>query len=493
MTPPANDVQHWLIPSNITPNGPLHVGHLSGPLLGGDVLRRVRRQEGAAASVLVGTAWQFSHVAVEARRRGCTVLEVAAEMGGRIETSFARAGVTPDYMLRVSESALIERLNQEAFLALHRAGLLREREGAAQYCLRCDDFRFEGFVDGTCPHCGSTDASGVDCEGCAHYHDDGELVAARCAVCDDTTVRRPVRRVYLELERLRPWLIDYLSTVVMDRSVRRFADEVLSRRLADVAISWPSRNAPAAPAPYGPAQRICPAFEIAARYVAMGRRHAEADAPATAPRRVTMLFGFDNAFERVFLMPAVLRGITDERAPLPSVMHMTYFALLDGAKFSTSRRHVIGLDDAIARYGRDELRLYVAARRPEESPANMSAAEIESSLEVRTVRALAEWARTGVARSPSSGTAGLSWRTLTDAAARLDQATTQDSLSCRAAAQSLTAVAAVAMHTAAIDGAFADPELHVSARRLLQSMATALIPDTAAALSALGRVAAAVR
>src|SRR3954452_20758857 len=439
----TDGVRRLIVPSNITPNGPLHVGHLAGPLLGADVLVRAARERGERAALLIGTAWQYSHVRAEAQRRGVDPVDFAQDMSGRIEASFAAAQIAPDYMLRRSETRAIDAVSGRAFQALYDAGLLADRTGLVQYCPECADFRFQGFTEGNCPHCGSSDASGVDCEGCAHYHDDAELLSPRCATCTGATVPRPVRRIYVELERARGWLASYLDSVQLDESVRRFADAVLSRPLPSVAITWSDASSPAAPTPFGPEQRLFPAFELASRYVVMAHRLPDHDTAGRTARRTTMLFGFDNAFERVILFPVILKAISDARAPLPTVLHMTYFALLDGAKFSTSRRHAITVDDAVARFGSDEVRLYVAAPRPVQQPETLSARTISASVEVQTVRALQAWGRTGVVPHAVSQATENSWAQLVEATAQFDDAVRPGGLSCRTSAHSLVTTARI--------------------------------------------------
>jgi methionyl-tRNA synthetase len=470
--------QQLIVPSNPTPNGDLHIGHIAGPLIGADILRRACAQRGEAAAVLLGTAWQNSHVLLAARQQGRGYLEVAAEFAGLIERSLDAAGIGHHVMLRHSDIPDIEQATRAAFARLRADGAVVIREARAHYCTSCDEWRFQGYVDGRCPYCDSTDAYGIDCEGCGVYHDDAELLDAHCAVCGTPTALRPLARAFLDLERQRPWFERYLAETALGTPVRAFAEAVLSRRLRPVAVTFAGEVG----FPAGddlPGQRIYPSFELAPRYTVMVRRLRAASPGTCAKATTSMLFGYDNAFERVFLFPAVLRGLSDPGAPQPSVMQMTYFYLLDGVKFSTSRRHVVSVQEMVGAHGLDTTRLYLAATRPEEGTSNFSSSAVARSPQARVVYQLRTWADTG--RLPQGGhCAGDARARLVAAAADLDQALRAERLSCSRAAHAVVRLAKIAESAQVA----ADPALLKAVLHCLVNGAAALIPDTAARLGA---------
>lgn len=232
-----------------------------------------------------------------------------------------------------------------------------------------------------------SDAYGIDCEQCGLYHDDAELLDAVCTVCHEPTELRSLRRAFLELEPQRAWFEQYLGSITLCDPVREYAESVMSEALPSVAVTV--LGGPGIPAldEELPGQTIYPAFELAPRYVVMTARHSAGSVYEPARTRTSMVFGVDNAFERVFLFPAVLRGLTETHAPFPDVMHLTYFYMLDGgAKFSTSRRHTVGVAELVGVAGADAARLYLAANRPERSPTNFTRSAFEGSAEVSAVR-----------------------------------------------------------------------------------------------------------
>lgn len=486
--------RHFIVPSNPTPNGDLHLGHIAGPFLGADVLRRAARQRGEDASILLGTAWQNTHVLMAARRQGRDYLDLAAENADLIEKSLAAAGIEYDVMLRHTDIPGIEQQTRTAFARLREDGTIVLRDGRAHHCPSCDSWRFQGYVDGRCPLCDSPDAYGIDCEGSGRYHDDAELLDARCGVCGTATELRPIRRAYLELESLHGWFEDYFATAALGEPVRAFAEAVLADPLPSMAVTFVSEIGFDA-GPELPGQRIYPSFELAPRYAVMAQRLGGARPADTA--RMSMLFGFDNSFERVFLFPAVLRGHAGS-APQPSVLQMSYFALLDGLKFSTSRKHVVSVHEVIDRYGMDAVRLHLAARRPETGTADITRADLDGSAEVRAVRFLQSWAAGTVPGSPRhpsdvdteravsagadpAGADPASTRPrLVAAASQLDAALQAETLSCRRAADAIVSLAAIA----AGSDLTGDARLRADLLHCLVNGAAAVIPETAQELAA---------
>lgn len=72
-----------------TPNGDLHLGHLSGPYLGADAFVRFQRMNGADAWHLTGSDDYQSWVVGAARREGRTPAETAAHYSAEIARTLA--------------------------------------------------------------------------------------------------------------------------------------------------------------------------------------------------------------------------------------------------------------------------------------------------------------------------------------------------------------------------------------------------------------------
>ncbi len=135
-----------------------------------------------------------------------------------------------------------------------------------------------------------------------------------------------------------------------------------------------------------------------------GRLYTRGDEPAfftvaaqrlgiDTDRRAVWLFGMDNAFLYCVITPVLCWALG---LAWPRACHANYFYLLDGEKFSTSRRHLMGVAHAVERLGRDWLRVHLAETRPELAETDFTLEGAAKAIEVRRnrwygfVRAVAE-------------------------------------------------------------------------------------------------------
>ncbi|MFD9356340.1 class I tRNA ligase family protein [Streptomyces sp. NPDC060031] len=366
-----------LLPSFPTPNGELHLGHVVGPFLGADLVRRGLHQRGTEAHLLLGTVGHQSQVASAAISQGLSFYELAERNTDAIQEALAAADIGWDVFVRPS-SPQYPQVALDIFESLRAKGAVVAKTVSANYCAPCETFLFEAFVSGACPHCGSHDTAGIECEACALPFADEELRDPGCATCGTPAEQRELTRYYLPLEPLRDKLTAYLRTAHMSARLRAYVERVLAGPLPDLPVSTVAPDGilvPADPAGDGPdateGQRMYSAFELAARFItaldelAKGRGATgwESYAESEDPRTV-LFFGFDNAFLRTIVFPAVLGSFTDKVA-LPDTMICNEFYLLDGQKFSTGRMHAIWGREVFSEQTRDQLRLYLAGTRPD--------------------------------------------------------------------------------------------------------------------------------
>src|SRR5205807_269299 len=79
-----------------TPNGDLHLGHLSGPYLGADAFVRHQRMTGIDAWHLTGSDDYQSYVLAAAGAEGREPAETAARYSAEIAATLALMDITPD-------------------------------------------------------------------------------------------------------------------------------------------------------------------------------------------------------------------------------------------------------------------------------------------------------------------------------------------------------------------------------------------------------------
>ena len=87
-----------------TVNGPLHIGHLSGPYLAADIASRAARARGDRVLTLAGLDVHPNYVLTKAESLGVDVDEMVAGFRAQITTAFDLAGIGYDAFLDPEEA-----------------------------------------------------------------------------------------------------------------------------------------------------------------------------------------------------------------------------------------------------------------------------------------------------------------------------------------------------------------------------------------------------
>ncbi len=355
-----------------TPNGDLHLGHLSGPYSGADILVRARRLQGGDALYLTGSDLHQSYVPTKARRDGVDPLVMAEGFADEIGRIFASAGFAPDVTVRPQHSELHRALVREFFSRLHERGALRTRTEPALFCGGCDRYLFEAHVTGKCPHCGAT-SDGNSCENCALPNACTDLVAPVCNACGGTPREQPVTRLVFPLADYADRLSAFHHSAQLSPQLEALCADMLACGLPEIPVSHPTDWGIEMPVAGFEDQRVyvwaemLPGYfaELAEALRSAGRAPEEWRAvwndPAT---EIVQFFGFDNGYFHAVLQPALLMAY-DPSLRLPTALLTNEFYQLGGSKFSTSRRHAIWAGDLLRVVPPSVTRFVIAHDRPE--------------------------------------------------------------------------------------------------------------------------------
>lgn len=405
-----------------TPNGDLHIGHLSGPYLAADILVRHLRTRGIAALYLTGIDDHQSYTALKGIRTDATPAEVADHFGDAILATLDAARIEPDGISLPRASALHTRYAHALFHRLHGDGAIVERNAPALYCTHCRMYLFEAFVRGGCPHCHAP-SNGNACEECGRPNDCADLIEPRCNVCQAIPERRSYRRFYFRLASHAEMLESYHETVTMSSHLRALCATMLSDGLPEIAISHETEWGIPVPLETHGNQRLYVWFEMIAGYLAAadgatndGRVSDGAEArPIGAGWKggrigITQCFGFDNGYFHAILFPALLHAL-DPEIELPRHFITNEFYRLDGLKISTSRDHAIWGRELIDAVGADVARFYLAYSAPEREQTNFVRSDFEAVVRRELIDGCQQWlagveeriAREFGRRAPSTG------------------------------------------------------------------------------------------
>jgi methionyl-tRNA synthetase len=348
-----------LVPAPPTPNGTLHLGHLAGPYLIADVMRRYFRARGIPATLVCLVDEHQSYVADRAHHDGVTPAETATTFADSTLRVFDQLGAPPDVRIFPTRDAEYRAAIAERLGRLVASGAVEAREVESLYCEACRLALVDSYVYGTCPHC-SAKTFGFSCEACSGVNLCSDLGEPICDRCERPASRRTTRQLVLPLAPYLPALAEYHRAIKLAPKLMRLAAQWLANPPPFVYASHPGDWGIAVPGLDG--QVISSWFEVALATPYLRERHGG---------RLACFFGYDNAFLYLVHDPAVSLAL-DPRAPLTGTLCANEFLLLDDAKMSTSRSHAVIAEAILAKVPADLLRLYLAKLRPEDGRMNTS-------------------------------------------------------------------------------------------------------------------------
>lgn len=352
-----------------TVNGPLHIGHLSGPYLAADIAARAARARGERVLTLAGVDVHPNYVLTKAEILGMDVDEMVTKYRSQITTAFERA--------RIGYEVFLDPQRQDYQLAI--AGMLGEmvaagtipmREMTLHQCSDCERTLHHSYVVGKCAVCGAG-ANGTSCEGCGGFTSAQTLIDPSCARCGGSPRLMEVTVPVLPLEDYRERLVAEWLQAEWPERMRGVLRQYRDAPLPDLPLAYPTNWGISCIGEleglrvdfptelglsylYGPANALHPEASTLAERVAAWR---EIDG-------VWHFNGMDNTFYFAILYPAILAaaGIPTPKAR-GAVVNELY--LLEGKKFSTSRNHALWADEFLADQDPELVRLYLSWDRPD--------------------------------------------------------------------------------------------------------------------------------
>lgn len=359
-----------------TVNGPLHVGHLSGPFLAADVATRAARAAGEQVLCLAGIDVHPNYVLTKAENLGVDVDEMVAGYRKQIVTAFDLARIDYDEFIDPRDPDF-QRVMVELLNELVANGTLPMREVTLHLCADCGRTLHHSYVVGNCPNCGSG-ANGLSCEPCGGFTSAQLLVDASCARCGGSPQAITTVAPVFPLEDYRDRLLaDWLRADLPPR-VRAVLARYQHVPLPDLPVAYPTNWGIECDGPltglridfptelalgylYGPARAINPTARTVADIAAVWER-------------IDGLWhfnGIDNAFYFTVLYPAMFAAFGVPATKMRgAVINELY--LLEGQKFSTSRNHALWADEFLAAEDPELVRLYLSWDRPDRYESNFT-------------------------------------------------------------------------------------------------------------------------
>jgi methionyl-tRNA synthetase len=369
--------RYLFVPEMPTPNGRLHLGHMSGPYLRADILARFLRSRGAEACIVSGSDVYESHVELKAAQENTTIPQVCNKYHQLIKAELDTLDIQCDLYVNPLDPEVAP-----DYLATNRRTLdeLRARGGAVRqeerilYSPAMKRYVAGCWMSGRCPRCGARSGSYL-CEECGTQYDPQDVVdVAIPSGCDDAR-EIAVDSWFLKI-RDREALWRQIAKMGIAPDFVRIAERYLAEHGDLVRLTNPASWGMTYD---GPDQVIFTytalfSFSLFCGELLAKRRGWDTHPFAPESTCITVAgFGIDNAIPYLI---GVLGSALELGTVRPFDHYLTnHFYQLENAKFSTSRRHLVCASD-LARAGAsaDAQRYFLAKVNPEMGKRNFSPA-----------------------------------------------------------------------------------------------------------------------
>lgn len=364
-------------------NGRLHLGRVVGCLLPADIFARYHRLVGNEVLMVSGSDTHGTPITLAADKANITPQQIYEAAHQSFLESQRDLGISYDLFTHTDTENHFK-VAQDFFCRLYQQGYITPRRQKLLYSEENGRFLPDRYVEGTCPHCGYTDARGDQCDECGQLLDALELIDPRSSLDGSRPTVRETEHLFLDLPAFTEPLTAYLDSHahhwrphVLNFS-RGYVQEGLLARPITRDLDW---GIPV-PLPDWEEKKLYIWFENVIGYLSASIEWAQNQGKPKAweawwydPQAESYYFlGKDNIPFHTINWPIWLLGVeklysSDEnvRLNLPTDVPANNYLSLEGQQFSTSRNWAVWLPDLLQRYDSDQIRYYLTATMPENS------------------------------------------------------------------------------------------------------------------------------
>jgi methionyl-tRNA synthetase len=381
-----NNLKKYLITSALPyANGPLHLGHLAGAYLPGDIYARFCRLKKRDIIYICGTDEHGVPITITAEKEKKTPQEIVDFYYEVIRSGFRRFGMSFDNFSRTSLK-IHHQTSQEIFLKLYEKGYMDKKEVRQFYCEHDKMFLADRYIEGKCPYCQYEEARGDQCENCGKWLEPPQLINPKCKICGNKPVVRNTFHYFFKLSQFELQLKNWINGKSDWRdNVINFCNNWFSEGLEDRAVTRDLKWGVQVPLKGSEDKVLYVWFEAPIGYISATKDWAKKigqperwrdywqDAENT---NLIHFIGKDNIVFHAIIFPAMLMGHGDY--VIPANVPANEFLNIKGLKFSTSRGMALWVHDFLDKYHADSLRYTLAINMPETRDADFSWEEFQA-------------------------------------------------------------------------------------------------------------------
>ncbi|SFJ00757.1 methionine--tRNA ligase [Myroides guanonis] len=353
-------------------NGPIHIGHLAGVYVPGDIYARFLRLQGKDVAFICGSDEHGVAISMRAKKDGVSPQEVIDKYNGIIKQSFEDFGISFDNYSRTSSKTHHDTASA-FFKKLYEEGKFIEEVTEQLYDEEAQQFLADRFVTGTCPKCGNEEAYGDQCEKCGTTLNATDLINPKSTLSGAKPVLKSTKHWFLPLDQydafLRSWILeghkDWKPNVY--GQVKSWLDDGLKPRAVTRDLDW------GIPVPVEGAEGkvLYVWFDAPIGYISSTKEWAARVGKDWEPywksedTKLVHFIGKDNIVFHCIIFPAMLKA--EGSYILPDNVPANEFLNLEGHKLSTSKNWAVWLHEYLEEFPnqQDVLRYTLTANAPE--------------------------------------------------------------------------------------------------------------------------------
>ena len=372
-------------------NGQIHIGHVAGAYLPGDIRARFERMAGSDVVWVCGSDEHGAAITLRAKKDGVTPREIVDRYHEEMQQAFAGLDMSFDHYSRTS-SERHHGVAQDFFLTLLEKGSFEVKTEAQFFDPEAEQFLADRYITGTCPKCEAAGAYGDQCEKCGSTLSPTDLIDPKSTLSGATPVLKDTTLWYLPMGRHEGWLKDYIENGAIEGQphhdastwkshvtgqCRRWIDSGLQSRAMTRDLDW------GVPVPVEGADGkvLYVWLDAPIGYITSTMEWAEQNGARwedwwkSDDAELIHFIGKDNIVFHCLIFPILLRE--HGGYILPSNVPANAFMNLEGDKISTSRNWAVWVNEFLSEFpGKsDELRYVLASIMPEQKDSEFTWAD----------------------------------------------------------------------------------------------------------------------
>ena len=356
-------------------NSSLHLGHIAA-LIGADILKRFFSQIKIKSLWVSGTDCYGTPIAIEAQILKKSPKEIASHFHQEFKKTFKKLNFSFDFYSKTT-SKVHHQVVQKIFLDLVSKKLIYKRKQKQFFCPKCQRFLPDRFVEGTCPVCKKI-ARGDQCDWCGTLLEPKLLINPYCKICKTKPILKESVHFFFKLSFFQKKLSSWIRTQKNWRkNAKDFSLSFLKKGLKDRDITRDLEWGIKIPLKGFENKVIYVWFEAVCGYLSssieysqkIGKKNYWKDYFLNQDSYHYYVFGKDNIPFHTIILPSILMS---QNLHLPDQIVSSEYLLLEGKKFSKSKKWMIEALKFLEFFDSEFLRYYLTRINPQEGDSNFS-------------------------------------------------------------------------------------------------------------------------